>query len=64
MTRLEESRREAEAALADLRAAVGRELGPFAPRRKWWWGLLAAAAVGVALGAGRVAARRQKRLPM
>lgn len=59
MSRLEDSRRDAEARLAQLRGAMSSELG-FAPSRKVWLIALAAGAAGVALALRR---RGRRALP-
>jgi hypothetical protein len=59
MNRLEESRRDAEARLAQLRGAMSSELG-FAPSRKAWLVALLAGAAGVALALRR---RGRRSLP-
>lgn len=56
---LEESRREAEFRMAELRRALRLELGT-APRKAGWWLLVAAGAVGVALGLGWGLSRRRR----
>lgn len=58
MNRVEESRREVEVRLADVRAALRSEFGRAPRRRVWLIGLLAGA-VGLA-----VALRRRQRRPV
>ena len=51
LQRLDESRREMEERLGDLRRTVDRELGTLAPRRAAWLVPLVGFAAGIALAA-------------
>lgn len=58
-SRLQESRREAEARLEDVRAALRTELG-HTPKKRGLWLAIVAGAVGLALGVRRTAKKRRR----
>lgn len=58
-SRLQESRREAEARLEDVRAALRTELG-HTPKQRGLWLAIVAGAVGLALGVRRTAKKRRR----
>ena len=58
-SRLQESRREAEARLEEVRAALRTELG-HTPKKRGLWLAIVAGAVGLALGVRRTAKKRRR----